>query len=88
MSKFAPFEKLRQIWTPERELEEYLTDLSPQSELDSMIRDYFHRTIQQRGPVRLNLDAPNTGNLRWEIVHHEPSPGLVGGREISIWIEP
>jgi hypothetical protein len=85
--RFTPFEKLRTIWTPERELDEFFTDLSPQTELDSMIRDYLHRVIQQRGPVILDLDALNVGSLRWEIIHHQPAPGVKGQRQISLWVE-
>jgi hypothetical protein len=83
-----PVEKLRRIWTPEREVEEIFANLDPQTELDSMIRDLLHRVVQQKGPVTLSMDALNVGNLRWEIVHHEPMPGVVGGREVSIWVEP
>lgn len=82
-----PLEKLRTIWTPGREIEELVHSLEPGTELDSMIRDYLHRTIQQRGPVTLSLDVPNQGTLRWEIIHYEPTPGTTGRREISIWVE-
>lgn len=82
-----PIEKLRRIWTPEREVEEVFTNLDPQTRLDSMIRDLLHRTVQQRGPVTLDLDALNVGTLRWEIITHEPSPGIAGRSEVSIWIE-
>lgn len=77
-------ERLRRVWTPEREVEEYFNNLDPQTQLDSMIRDLLHRTIQQYGPVTLNLDVMNTGNLRWEVVDHDV-PG--GRKEVSIWIE-
>jgi hypothetical protein len=85
-SRISPVEKLRRIWTPEREIDEIFSKLDPGTELDSMIRDLLHRTIQQKGPVTLSLDPPNTGTLRWEIIHYEPH-GLVGHREISIWVE-
>lgn len=80
-------ERLRRIWTPGSEVEELVHALNPQTELDSMIRDLLHRTIQQTDSVTLDLDALNTGTLRWEIVHHELPNGLPGRREVSIWIE-
>lgn len=82
-----PVEKLRRIWTPEREIEEISASLDPGTTLDSIVRDLLHRTIQQKGPVTLNLDALNAGTLRWEVVTHEPSPGLRGRTEVSIWVE-
>jgi hypothetical protein len=80
----TPVEKLRRIWTPEREVEEIFTRLDPGTWLDSIIRDYLHRVIQQKGPVALDLDVRNEGTLRWEVVKHD----VPGGRtEVSIWIE-
>ena len=81
-----PVEKLRQIWTPEREVEEFHLDLRPQTRLDSVVRDLLHRTIQQKGPVTLDLDTDNVGTLRWEVITHQPSPGVMGRTEISIWV--
>jgi hypothetical protein len=83
----SPFEKLRRIWTPDRELQEHMTNLEPQSELDSIIREYFHRTVIQYGPIKLNLDFPMTGSIRWEVVQHLPENGTVGAREVTIWHE-
>lgn len=87
-----PIEKLRRIWSPGREVEEVILALDPQTELDSTLRDYLHRTIEQHGPRTLLLgagDIPklNTGTLRWEVVHHEPTPGSAGRREVSLWVE-
>lgn len=87
-----PVEKLRRIWTPNREIEELTANLDPQTELDSIIRDLLHRTIQQYGPVTLTLEengrqVMNEGTLRWEIVHHQPAEGIIGRREISVWVE-
>jgi len=84
-----PVEKLRRIWTPQREIEEIFANLDPQTELDSMIRDFLARIIVQHhgGSVRLSLEGQNVGSMRWEIVHHEASPGVVGGAEATIWIE-
>ena len=88
----SPLERLRRIWTPGREIEELVYNLDPRTELDSMVRDFLHRTVQQRGAVTLVIEQHgtpvlNTGHLRWEIVHHEPTPGQLGRREITIWIE-
>lgn len=86
-----PVETLREIWTPEREVEELVHKLDPQTELDSQIRDYLHRAVQQVGPMTLLLavgDQPvfNTGQLRFEIIEHQPRPGVRGRREVSLWI--
>lgn len=86
-ASIAPIEKLRRIWTPGREIEELVHKLDPATELDSMIRDFLHRAVQQAGPVTLNLDVPNTGNLRFEIIHFESMPGVVQHREVSLWVE-
>lgn len=74
-------ERTRQLWTPQQEIEEYFADLSPGDVLNSHIRDFLHRVIQQEGPKTLSLNVRNEGNLRWEVVQH-------GSRmEVSIWIE-
>lgn len=87
-----PVEKLRRIWTPNKEIREFHESLEPRTELDSMVRDFLHRIIQNKGPMTLKLEErgapiPNTGTLRFEIIHHEPAPGVITGREVSIWIE-
>jgi len=81
-----PVERLRELWTPERETAEIEVDDAPQTPLDSMIRDLLHRVIQQKGPMTLTMEqdgAPilNIGALRWEIA------GVPGYREVSLWIE-
>jgi hypothetical protein len=68
-------------------LEELFADLSPGSELDSLLRDFLFKVVQQRGPITLDMDRENRGTLRWEIVSHEPMPGMPGRREVSLWIE-
>lgn len=89
----SPVEKLRRIWSPDKEVIERFESLDPATELDSIIRDYLHRTIEQRGAVTLILAdeygnfIPNTGKLRWETVNHEPTPGKIGRREVTIWVE-
>jgi hypothetical protein len=84
---WIPVEKLREVWTPEREIEELTANLEPQTELDSQIRDYFMRIVRQHGSIRLFLDQPNTGNIRWEIVATDPRNGPIR-REVTIWWEP
>lgn len=88
-----PLERLRRVWSPDREILEVVQRLEPQTELDSQVRDFLHRIVQQRGPVTLVLEdrggpVLNTGTLRWEIVHHEPQPGVAGRREVSLWVVP
>jgi hypothetical protein len=87
-----PIESLRKVWSPDKEIAEVVAELDPRTELDSMLRDWLHRVIEQTGPKTLLLginDKPvfNTGTLRWEIVHHEPMPGNAGIREVTIWVE-
>lgn len=92
--RINPIEKLRQIWTPGREIEEVILSLEPQSELDSMIRHFLHAIIQQKGPQTINLGSAenpvlNTGTLRWETIHgpgSEDAP-MLRRRQVSLWIE-
>lgn len=88
----SPVEKLRKVWTPTREIEEVVHALDPQTELDSQIRDYLHRAVQQFGPMKLLLELRgepvlNTGSLRFEIVHFAPTENTPGHREVTLWIE-
>lgn len=85
--RLHPVERLRKIWTPGREIEEIVANLEPQTELDSMLRDWIMRILIQKGPMTLDLDKLNTGTMRWEIIHHEITPGVVGRREVSLWME-
>jgi hypothetical protein len=92
VTRLHPVERLRQIWTPDREVHEITANLDPGTELDSMVRDLLHRIIEQKGPVTVKLTQGdqailNTGNLRWEVVTHELMPGITGHREVSLWIE-
>jgi hypothetical protein len=84
-----PVEKLRRIWTPEREIDEIFSKLEPGSVLDSMIRDFFYRIIDQHHnrSVRISLEGLNYGNIRWEVVRYEPMPGVVRDAEATIWLE-
>lgn len=88
----GPVEKLRRRWSSEREVVETVHALDPATELDSMLRDWLHRICEQHGPQTVKLGVgsdllPNTGELRFEIVHFEPSPGVAGVREVSLWVE-
>lgn len=77
-------ERLRQIWTPNREVEEISADLAPQTLLDSQIRHLLHALVQQGAvSTKVNLDIPNTGTLRWEVVTLEPA----GSRVVNVWVE-
>lgn len=77
-------ERLRRIWTPEREVDELFTDLSPRDILDSEIREYFSRIVDQQGTIKLDLTNPVPAfNIRWEIVHFAET----NRREITIWKE-
>jgi hypothetical protein len=80
--RFQPFEKLRRIWTPDREIEEFKANLNPGSALDSEIRDYFCRIVADQGVVNLDITDPldPSDDIRWEIVHTPE-----GRRLISIW---
>jgi len=90
--KSSPVERLREIWTPDREVAELFADLDPQTELDSLIRHFFHAIIQRQGSVTLDLGSElhpqvNTGQIRWEIVHGPgPTPEL-RPRQVTIWHE-
>lgn len=81
--RWRPVETLRRIWTPDREVRELVANLDPATEVDSLIRDFFCRMVQQAGSVRLDMETPNTGDIRWEIV-----TGPTGRREVTIWHVP
>lgn len=77
-------ERLRRIWTPEREIEELFADLSPSTALDSQLRDFLCRIVDQAPgrSVKINLTGDvRPFNLRWEIVHSG------GYRECTLWAE-
>ena len=88
----AVVEKLRRIWTPDSEVEEVVAELSPQTQMDSLIRDWLHRVCEQNGPQTVLLGMgedllPTTGMLNFSIVTYEPRPGKSGQREVTIWVE-
>jgi hypothetical protein len=74
------FELLRRVWTPGREVEEFVHKLDPGTELDSMVRDMFARIIEAAGPITLDLSYQNTGNICWEIV-----TDAMGKQQVTIW---
>jgi len=78
-----PVERLRRIWTPEREIYERFDSLEPSTELDSIIRELLSRTIQQLGSIQLDASQPATGFIRWEKVD---TP--TGKPVISVWWVP
>jgi len=84
--RLHPVERLRQIWTPEREIDELFTDLSPGSALDSVIRDYFSRIVDREGTITLDLTDPVPDfQIRWEVVHTPPPNAR---RTVTIWKVP
>lgn len=81
-----PVEALRRIWTPEREIEQLFSDLSPGTALDSQIRDYFCRIVDHAGTIELDLTDPvPLFDVRWEVVHTPPPNAR---RKITIWKVP
>jgi hypothetical protein len=84
--RLHPVEALRRIWTPQSEIEEVFAELSPGTELDSMIRDFFCRILDRQGTITLDLTDPVPEfTVRWEIIHTQP-PGA--RRKVTIWKEP
>lgn len=82
-SLLHPVEALRRIWTPQREVEEFFADLSPQSALDSEIRDYFSRIIDKYGSITLDVTEPTREfGIRWNVVHTKPPNAR---RLVTIW---
>jgi len=86
MSLLHPVEALRRIWTPEREIDEIFSDLSPGSALDSQIREFFTRIVDQYGTISLDLTDPVPEfDIRWEVVHTTPPNAR---RKVTIWKAP
>lgn len=84
--KLHPVERLRQIWTPEREIDEIFSDLSPGTALDSEIRDYFSRIIDREGTITLDITDPVPPfEIRWEVIHTQPPNAR---RKVTIWKVP
>jgi hypothetical protein len=82
----SSLEQLRRLWTPDREIATLPADTAPQTMLDSILRDFLHRVVEQHGPFTLVLERNgehvlNSGMLRWEVA------GILGYREVSLWIE-
>jgi len=86
MGSFNPVERLRRIWTPEREIEEVFSDLSPGTALDSEIRDYFCRIIDKYGSIELDItDPPAQFMVNWSVIHTPPPNSR---RKVTIWKSP
>lgn len=81
------FESLRRIWSPGREIDQVVADLDPQSELDSLIRDYFSRIVFKAKTITLDLDEPNHGTVNWEVVSVPIGNGQFK-KQATIWWEP
>jgi hypothetical protein len=89
----TPIERLRQLWTPDNELAEMFADLSPGTELDSMLRDWLHKIVARERSITLNLGSEmipvvNTGTIRFEIVHGPGDRPELRSRQVTIWHEP
>lgn len=85
-----PIEALRKVWTPGKEIEEIFSELSPGSELDSIVRTLFHAVIQKVGSITVDLGSEkfpyiNTGTIRWEEVHGPGPATPMRRREVTIW---
>lgn len=80
-------ESLRRIWTPEREVEQLTANLDPQTELDSAVREYFSRIIQEAKTVTLDLSGPTHGTVNWEVVS-VPNGNGTFRQQVTIWWEP
>jgi hypothetical protein len=76
---WTPVERLRRIWTPNREVYELADSLQPSTELDSKIREYFSRVIREVGSIQIDVTDPVDGFIRFEEV-------MYGRRKIvAIW---
>jgi hypothetical protein len=82
LAETSPIERLRKVATPDREIEEFFADLSPQTRIDSEIRDLFCRIIEQHGPFTVDMERPNTYKINIEKVVYNPAPGV--GRLMGI----
>jgi len=82
-SLWQPVERLRRIWTPEREVYELTGNLDPGSTVDSVIRELFSRMVKQVGSMQIDVTDPVDGFIRWEIVRAGPRQ-----RVVSVWWTP
>lgn len=79
---WQPVERLREIWTPEREVYEVFDKLEPGTRLDSIVRELFSRTVMHVGEIKLDVTDPVRGYVRWEQINF-------GSRKlISVWWQP
>jgi len=79
-SLWQPVERLRRIWTPEREVYELTGNLDPGSTVDSVIRELFSRMVKQVGAMQIDVTDPVDGFIRWEIVRAGPRQ-----RVVAVW---
>jgi hypothetical protein len=80
---WQPVERLRRIWTPEREVYEIIDKIDPGSAVDSVIRELFSRMVKQVGAIQLDVTDPVDGFIRWEVVRAGPRQHVV-----SVWWTP
>lgn len=82
----SPVEALRRIWTPEREIDQIFSDLSPGTVLDSEVREMFSRIIYELKTIELDITDPVPDfEIRWEVVHTPPPNPR---RKLAIWGVP
>lgn len=79
----APVERLRRVWTPDKELYELADKLDPGSELDSKIRELFSRMAMKLGTIEVDTTDPTFGFIRWEEIQMQN-----GRRKTTIWWTP
>lgn len=80
----SPVERLRRIWTPDREILERVENLEPQTEVDSIVRELFSRMVKEQRHVTLSRREPVDGEIRWEFINREIAPGIYEP-EVSVW---
>ena len=79
---WKPVERLRRIWSPDREIYELADSLEPSTQLDSQIRELFSRVMKGLGQVELDVTEPVDGFIRWEEVRFGQR------RIVSVWWLP
>jgi len=77
-----PVERLRRIWTPDKELYERADSLDPGTELDSQIRELFSRIVERVGSIELDVTDPVRGYIRWEKIS-----GPDGRSYVTVWYQ-
>jgi hypothetical protein len=76
---------MTELWLPSRHARPRdNSGLAPQSELDSQLRDFLCRIVEQHGPVTISMtDERLPGSIRWQF-----GATPVSAKEATIWFEP